>query len=120
MKDYVAVIEDEERSISVCFYIEHSKPMEIGEKMEKINDNAYMNGYNWEAFFNYYLPKYAPDLIVNMDTDPEAGMYVAYYDYSPENKARAEKFTQLICTLIEDETELYRVLNEASDEIEWD
>ncbi|MDR1341112.1 MAG: immunity 51 family protein [Prevotellaceae bacterium] len=109
-----------ENSISVCFYIEHDKVLAIGEKMSAINEEACMNGYNWEAFFNYYLPKYAPDITDGMDTDPEAGMYVAYYSLSPENEARAEKFVKTITGLVENEEELYRIIREESEEIEWD
>jgi len=117
--DYVRCVEHEE-GISVCFYIEEEKPFAVGEKMREINDNAYMNGSNWEAFFNYYLPRYAPDVIKEMDTDPEAGMYVAYYDLTPTNKARAEKFAGIICNLIENEEELYRIIREEGADIEWD
>ena len=120
MKDYVSIVEHENRDISVCLYVEHSKPMEVGAKIEEINENAYMNGYNWEAFFNYYLLKYAPNLIVNMDTDPEAGMYVANYTQTVENTERANKFAELICSLIEEEIELYRIITDEGKEIEWD
>ena len=106
--------------ISVCFYIEQDKPFAIGEKMNAINEEAYMNGYNWEAFFNYYLPKYDPDVTEGMGTDPEAGMYVAYYDLTPENEARAEKFVQIINHLIKNEEELYRIVREEGDKIAWD
>lgn len=88
--------------------------------MNEIHEEAYMNGYNWEAFFNFYIPKYAPDIMVGMDTDSEAGMYVAYYDLSNENKKRAEKFLALIKFLMENEKELYRALKEDGDKIEWD
>jgi len=117
--DYVK-IDKFESTISVCFYIEHDEIMAIGEEMKKINEDAYMNGYNWEAFFEYYLPKYAPDVIENMEPDPEAGMYAVYYDLSPENEKRAEKLVKVIIKLIEDKEELYRIVREEGSEIEWD
>lgn len=49
--------------IDVWFYSENDKPLAIGEKMCEINENAYINGYNWDAFFNYYLAKNAPDIL---------------------------------------------------------
>lgn len=120
LKDYTAVIKHDD-SISVCFYIEHEKPFAIGEKMHRINREAYMNGYNWEAFFNYYLTKYAPDVMEGIDTDPEAGMYAAYYHgLTSENEARAEKFTQIIRQLVENENELYRIVSEEGKNILWD
>ena len=119
MNDYVAIEKDDD-SISVCLYIEDDKLFAIGEKMNEINEEAYMNGYNWEAFFNYYFEKNSPDVLEEMDTDPEAGMYVAYYDMTPENKLRAEKLVEIICSLVENEEELYRIVREEGNKIEWD
>jgi hypothetical protein len=116
---YTAVVKHKD-SISVCFYIEQDKPFAIGEKMNATNEEAYMNGYNWEAFFNYYLPKYAPDIAEGMEADPEAGMYVADYTLTPENEAKAEKFKAIIIALVENEEELYRIVREEGDKIEWD
>jgi hypothetical protein len=107
-------------SISVIFNIEIDKILAIGNKMMEINEDAYMNGYNWEALFNYYLPKYAPDIIVNMETDSEAGTYVAEYPLTPENEKRAEKFVEIIKGLVENTDELYRIVRDESDKIEWD
>jgi len=56
-----------------------------------------MNGYNWEAFFNYYLGKNYPEILEGIDFDPEAGMFTVYYDYTPENEIKAEKFKAIIC-----------------------
>ena len=117
--DYVKM-DKFENTISVCLYNEQDRIMAIGEEMKKINENAYMNGYNWEAFFDYYLSKYAPDISENMESDPEAGMYAIYYALSPENEARAEKFVKAIRNLIEDEEELYRIIREEGSKIEWD
>ena len=88
MADYTAIIKHG-GSLSVCFYIEHDKPFAIGGKMSEINEEAYMNGYNREAFFDYCLPKYAPGVADGMETGPEAGVYAAYYPLTPENEARA-------------------------------
>ncbi len=46
--------------IAVWFYNENDKPFAIGEKMCAINEDVYMNGYNWDALFNYYLGVHAP------------------------------------------------------------
>lgn len=115
----VAIVKSED-SISVCFYIQNNKPFSIGEKMNAINKDAYMNGYNWEAFFNYYLAKNAPDVLEGMNCDPEAGMYVAYYDLTAENEVRAEKFIAIIHHLIENEDVLYCIVRDNSEDIEWD
>lgn len=119
MKEYVNVARYDD-DMCVTFYIESEAVMAVASKMEEINDEAYMNGYNWEAFFNYYLEKNAPELLEDLDTDPEAGMYSAIYPYSEENENKANKFGEIICNLIENPQELYRIVEEESDEIEWD
>lgn len=119
MSDYVKAFTTDKYA-EVCFYIEHDNILAIGGKMNDINEMAYMNGYNWEAFFNCYLAKRAPELLEGMCTDPEAGMYVAYYDISEENTAKAERFAEMIVSLVENENELYDFLRENGGEIEWD
>ena len=119
MSDYVAMMKSED-NVSVLLFVEEDIIMAIGEKMNAINEEAYMNGYNWEAFFSYYLTKYAPDVLEGMDADPEAGMYAAHYPLTPENESRAKKFVEIIRSLIENEEELYRIIREESSEIEWD
>ena len=78
-----------------------------------------MNGYNWEAFFDYYLPKYA-SYVMGGKSDPEAGMYIYNYDLTPEHKVKAEKFAGIIRSLIENENELYRIVREEGESIKWD
>ena len=117
--DYVKVHKSD-GNINVWFYNENDKPFAIGEKMHAINENAYMNGYNWDALFNYYLAKHAPDVLEDMESDPEAGSYAAQYPLTPKNDVRAEKFAEIIRSLIENEEELYRIVREEGAEIEWD
>ena len=117
--DYVKV-EKTEDYIGVYFYNADDKPFTIGTKMEELNEYAYMNGYNWEAFFQYYLEKNAPDILNGLESDPEADMYVAYYASTVENEEKAKKFMEIIISLIENEDELYRIVRENGDEIEWD
>ena len=94
--------------------------MAVAEKMEELCQDAYMNGYNWEAFFNCYLAQNAPELLEDMHTDPEAGMYVAYYDLTPENEAKADKFNELIHKLVEEPELLYDFMREHAWDVEWD
>lgn len=119
MSDFINVTSGEEY-ISFAFYIENKKIMEIGAEMEKINPEAYMNGYNWEAFLNYYLEKNAPEVLEGMDPDPEAGTYAVYYEMSPENSEKAGKLEEIIEYLIENPDDIYEILREHGDEIEWD
>ena len=119
MADYVKSFTTDDCA-EVCFYIEHDNILAIGEKMNGIDENAYMNGYNWEAFFNYYLEQNAPELLEDLDCDSEAGMYAAYYPLSAENEKKGQKFGELIAHLMENEEELLQIVREHGDEIEWD
>ncbi|EAD7602548.1 Imm51 family immunity protein [Listeria monocytogenes] len=119
MENYVSIVKVE-NNLSVCFYNSSEKVVAIAKKMNEINEDAYMHGYNWEAFFNYYLPEYAPDVLEGMGSDPEAGMYVAYYTLSPETEARAEKLVQVITNLIENEELLYQIIENEGNNISWD
>ena len=119
MSDYLSVYSDNE-SISLIFDIGNKNIMEIGEKIEKINPYAYMNGYNWEAFFNYYLEKQSPDVLEDMDSDPESNTYVVYYENTPKNFVKLNKFMEIIEYLIENPADIYEIVREHGDEIEWD
>ncbi len=119
MQDYVKTMKYEDW-VGVWFYNENDKPFSIGEKMSQINESAYMNGYNWDAFFNYYLEKHAPDLLEGLESDPEAGSYVAYYQMSEENERKAERFVELIVSLIENEEEIYQIVRDNGDDIEFE
>ena len=105
-------------TISVYFNIEVDEVMSIGEKMESINEQAYMNGYNWEAFLNAYLHINNPTLLEGLDADPEAGTYVALYDKS--DSLKASKLIEIITELINNPDKIYSFLEENGEEIEWD
>lgn len=121
MEDFVTKVEHEDfGEFSVCFHIEKDRIMEIGEKMNEINEMAYMNGYNWEAFLNRYLQINNPDILENMESDPEAGMYVAYFHSNAENGKRADKLVEIIKTLVENEDDIYDFVTTEGETIEWD
>jgi hypothetical protein len=103
---------------SVYFNIEDEKVMAIGEKMEAINEEAYMNGYNWEAFLNHYLQTNQPELLDGIDTDSEAGTYVAVYDKADSDKA--DKLVGVINGLVNDPDKIYSFLKQNGENIEWD
>ncbi|MDL2216004.1 immunity 51 family protein [Ruminococcaceae bacterium OttesenSCG-928-N02] len=119
MREYVKVSKNKNQ-VAVWFYNEADKVLAIGEKMYAINDRAYMNGYNWDMFFNYYLGKHAPDILNALEADPEAGSYVAFFAATPEGETLAVTFAKIIEELVEDEERLYKIVREEGDEIEWD
>jgi len=107
-------------NVTICFHNEKDKPFAIGEKMNEFNEMAYMNGYNWNAIFTYYLSEKHPELLEGLEPDPEAGSYFAHYKLTPENVAKAEKFKNIIVDLIENEEKLYELVKNEGDKIEWD
>jgi hypothetical protein len=119
MQDYIYIHKSPE-IISLCFYLELSKPMNIGDKMNVVYEKAYMNGPNWEAFFNHYLSKNHPALLQGMDTDSEAGMYYAIYNFSLLNIRKVEEFAVIIEDLIENENKIYAFLKSEGKNIQWD
>lgn len=113
------IISDE--YLSVSFDVADPKIMEIGNKMNEICDEAYMNGYNWEAFFNAYLAANAPEILDVIESDPEAEMYSAYIEeVNDETRALAQKFGQLIEDLFENEEKILDFVKENAEDIEWD
>ena len=119
MEDIVRVDRNED-GLTVTFYIENDTVMEIGQKLTEICEDAYMNGYNWEAVLNTYLEQNAPDTLELMDTDPEAGLFAAYFEPSGEGEAAANALAEIIRGFISDPQTLFDFVSENADEIEWD
>lgn len=120
MKDYynVSVYDD---YISISLYLEYEEVEKIAGKMEEANADAYMNGYNWEMFLNKYLEYNAPEILNVLDPDSEAGMYSAYInDVNEDTKALAQKFGEIIESLIENEDLILDFLEKHGEEVEWD
>lgn len=110
--EYVQIYTNGYGNIVLLFEDEKEKPLAVGRKMNEINEEAYMNGYNWDAFLNYYLAENAPDILESIDSDPEAGTYAAYFEESEENEEKAKRFANIIISLIENEEEIYKILRE--------
>ena len=117
--EYVNIYTNGQGNIVLYFGNENEKPLAVGRKMNEINQEAYKNGYKWDAIINYYLAENAPDILENMESDPEAGSYVAYFEDTEENEQKAKRFADIIISLIENEG-IYKILQEKGAEIEWD
>jgi len=103
---------------SVFFNTDEEEILAIGAQMEAITSEAYMNGYNWEAFLHYYLQIKQPELLIGMDTDSESATYVALY-YSAD-AYKADELVALIKELVNNPDMIYEFLKENGDSIEWD
>ena len=107
--------------ISISFDVGTPEIMSLGEKMNEICDQAYMNGYNWDAFLNSYIEENKPELLEVIESDPEAEMYCVYInDVNDDTKAMAEEMAAMIESFISDEDAVLSFLKSNKDDIEWD
>lgn len=118
--DSIKLIEHDSDSISVCVYNEHNGLLALGEKINQRFEAAYMNGYNWDALIRYYVTTVDPDLMNEVETDPEAGMFSAYMSYSAENLTKMKKFESHLCSMLADEAVLMAFIEQHYTNIEWD
>jgi len=106
--------------VSVVFYVEDEKVMEIGQRLEEINENAYMNGENWSAVLTKYLEVNDLEAAELMDADPEAGLFAAYFALSDEGRDAAERTAEILRSFVTSPDVLYGFVEQYGDEIEWD
>lgn len=119
-ENYAPVVSNEEdKFISISFDAWNQKIMEIGEKMNDIVEQAYMNWYNWEAVFTFYFDQIHPEYS-DLETDSEAEMYVITFEYSQENLKKAKKVSSLMNSFINNDRYIYKMLEEYWEDIEWD
>ena len=119
MADYISIANYND-DYSVMFEVEDDEILALGERMNELCEDAYMNGYNWDALISCYLDENAPELLDGLDPDPEAGSYCAHYSGTEDNKGRAERLAELITALVEDEERLFDFLRTHADIIEWE
>ena len=110
----------EQDSISVCVYCENEGLFELGERISARFEEAYMNGYNWDALIRFYIASIEPALVAEIESDPEAGMYSAYMSFSPQNLEKMKRFESHVRDMVADEAALMKFIENHYDEIEWD
>jgi hypothetical protein len=110
----------EHDSISVCVYNENEGLLELGDRINARFENAYMNGYNWDALIRFYVTSLDPALMAEVGTDPEAGMFSAYMSYGPDNLEKMRQVEAHVRALVANEGALMKFIEEHYDEIEWD
>ena len=107
-------------SISICVYNENDGIFEFGERINKQFEAAYMNGYNWDALITYYVNSVDPDLMAEVKTDPEAGMFSAYMEFSQDNLEKMKRFEAHVRKMLADEDTLLKFIADNYEKIEWD
>ncbi|CAM2007603.1 Imm51 family immunity protein [Acanthopleuribacter pedis] len=117
----VALIEMPENDcISVCLYCENDDLFALGERINAKFEEAYMNGYNWDALIRCYIGKQDAQLMSEIESDPEAGMYSGYTSFSPENLEKMKRFEAYLRDMLTNETRLMTFIRAHQSEIEWD
>ena len=120
-EDSIKLLEmPEHNSISVCVYNENDGLFEMGNRINERVEEAYMNGYNWDALIRFYVGQKDAALMAEIESDPEAGMYSAYMPHSPENLEKMKRFQKLVVEMVSDEAALMAFIEEHQEEIEWD
>lgn len=119
MKEYICINKLDD-CIDLVFYIDMKRVMTVGEKLEEINENAYMNGENWGILLDFYIEQNVPELIGTFESDAEADMYSVSFENSPEGEKAAQSMADIIISLVENENKLIDFVSEFGEEIEWD
>jgi len=110
----------EHNNISVCVYNEQDGIFELGERINARYEEAYMNGYNWDALIRFYVGQADPTLMDEIETDPEAGMFAAYMPHEPGNLEKMQRFEAHVRKMVSDEDALMKMIDESRESIEWD
>lgn len=119
--DCIQLLDSEDSDwITVCVQNEMEGLFELSERIHARFDEAYMNGYNWDALIRYYVDQVEPGFMVDVETDPEAGSFSAYMPRSAENMAKMKRFETHVRTMVADEAALLEFIEAHRDEIEWD
>jgi hypothetical protein len=102
----------EHNSISVCVCNENEGQFELGERINARFEEAYMNGYNWDALIRFYVANIDPALMAEIESDPEAGMCSAYMSFSPENLAKMKRFESHVRGMVANEAALMKFIED--------
>jgi len=107
-------------NISVCVYNEHDGLFAMSERINARFEQAYMNGYNWDALIRYYVEQKDAQLMSEIETDPEAGSFAAYMPHAAGNLEKMQQFEAYIREMVSDEDKLLKFIDDHVDDIEWD
>lgn len=113
-------IQKKETCVELCFSMLSDQIVALMEKLLAANPDILMSSYDWEALWTYCLKKKDPDILSGMKMELDMAACVASWPLSPENEARAARFEALICSMVEEEEELCRIVREEGSAIEWE
>ncbi|WP_232088955.1 Imm51 family immunity protein [Streptococcus suis] len=103
---------------SIIFDLTDSNLMRISSKIEEIEPDVYMNGYNWEKLIQAMLSDCSPELLNGLEFDSDANTFIAYYGSNKLNN-----FLQLQAILakwLEAPEELYQFVKKNGSVLDWE
>lgn len=105
--------------LSLCVYIDRDELFRLGERITERFPDAYMNGYSWSSLISCYVSEVDPELMDEVETDPEAGMVAVYMNYSEENLVKMRRFESHVLAMLADEAALMAFVETHYGDIEW-
>ncbi len=113
--EYIYLDEDDVLIIN----LDNEYMLNLGNEINLMDEYAYMNGYNLEVLLGLYLQKVYPGLLENLETDPEAAVYVAYYSDDFTANKNIEKLFDVVKTFIENSNAVFEFLKQHEKELLW-
>ena len=114
-----AVLATHAHFVSVELNIEAPDVQAIGDKMQTINQEADMNGFNWDAFMDRYLAMTYPEMREGLERDPEINIYLGLYENTEIGNKKARILAAILNKLISKPEIIYDYLREDGDGVEW-
>lgn len=117
----VRLVEDPDGGwVSATLSVTAPEVMELGQRINDRFEEAYMNGYNWEAVVIRYLREVDPDLSRELAFDAEASMMTASLVHSEQSVARMRAVESHLRAMLADGDALIEFIEQHRTEIEWD
>lgn len=94
--------------------------IKIGDKINEICDEAYMNGYNWEVLLQHYIEKNHKNIdLENFGFDSEAEVCILNL-VERDRVADLDMLYYMLSSVFANPQKLYDYVTEHGDEIPWE
>lgn len=111
---------NKQEHIQLSFYVGNDKPFSLIDKVEEINEVAYLNAYNWSVLLEFYSKQNNLNIFENTISDHEASLYNISFVKDDNGGKQANKLKEIIENFVENEEILLDYIKNYGDEIEWD
>lgn len=73
-----------------------------------------------EILIEIILKKEHPELLIGLETDPEASLYFAYYEQDYDSEERSKKLFEVVKNYLDKKIKLNNFIQKYEDDIEWE